>query len=88
MVLDAVSKERVAFIFKSHVGCEELILTFKNEDMFSRNVANPNPTALGHIPEDLSPQSQHYANLQESYSSFFGRKFGVSELPQKSRNTF
>lgn len=75
----------MAFIFKGHVTCEEFLLTFKNEgNMSSRNVANPHPTTLGHIPEDPSPQSQLCENLQDSQPSFFGRQFGVSELPHNS----
>jgi len=53
--------------------------------MYSRNVANPHPTTLGHIQEDPSPQSQLCENLQDSYSSFFGRIFGVSEVPHNSQ---
>jgi len=85
MFVDSVSKERMVFIFKGHVGCEEFLLTFKNEGkIFSRNVANPHPTTMGHIPEDPSPQSQLCENLQDSYSSFLGRKYGVSELTHNS----
>jgi hypothetical protein len=52
--------------------------------MFCQNVENPHPTTLGHIPEDPSSQSQLCENLQDSYSSSFGRKFGVNELPLNS----